>query len=80
MQHRRVKVRELADMCKIVKERFGRILHEELHMRRLSARWVPRLLTIDQKRERINISKECLELFPRNRDEFLRRFITVDET
>ena len=26
------------------------------------------------------ISKQCLEMFQRNPDEFLRRFITVDET
>ena len=29
---------------------------------------------------RVTILKQCLELFQRNPDEFLRRFITVDET
>ncbi|EFN66118.1 hypothetical protein EAG_10637, partial [Camponotus floridanus] len=41
---------------------------------------VPRLLTINQKRIRTNISQECLDLLKRNSTEFLRRFITVDET
>ncbi|KAG5342899.1 AP1G1 protein, partial [Acromyrmex heyeri] len=33
-----------------------------------------------KKRDRVTISKQCLEMFQRNPDEFLRRFITVDET
>ncbi|KAG5337044.1 SETMR methyltransferase, partial [Acromyrmex charruanus] len=55
------------------------ILHEQLGMKKLSARWVPRLLTVDHKRDRMTISKQCLEIFQRNPDEFLRRFITMDE-
>ncbi|KYN03838.1 Acetylcholine receptor subunit alpha-like protein [Cyphomyrmex costatus] len=49
-------------------------------MKKLSARWAPRLLTVDHKRERVTISKQYLEMFQRNPDEFLRRVITVDET
>ncbi|KAG5325865.1 MRP4 protein, partial [Acromyrmex heyeri] len=55
------------------------ILHEQLGMKKLSARWVPRLLTVDHKHDHVTISKQCLEMFQRNPDEFLRRFITVDE-
>ena len=49
-------------------------------MRKLSARWVPRLLTADQKRVRMNISNALLVQFRRNKSEFWRRLITVDET
>ena len=76
----RTKVRELAEAVNISTERVHHILHEYLDMRKLSARWVPRLLTIDHKRERVTISKECLAMFNRNPNEFLRRFVTVDET
>ena len=41
------------------------------------------LLTVDHKRDRVTISKQRLEMFQRNPDEFLRQFttsITVDET
>ncbi|QQP49556.1 Uncharacterized protein FKW44_010266, partial [Caligus rogercresseyi] len=38
------------------------------------------LLTIDHKRNRVTTSMECLALFNRNKDEFFRRFVTVDET
>jgi len=51
-------------------------LHEELGMRKLSAR----LFTVDQKRHRLDISRSCLERFKRNEKDFLRRFITVDKT
>jgi histone-lysine N-methyltransferase SETMAR len=46
---RRMKVREIAETIGISKERVGYILHEELDMKKLCARWVPRLLTADQK-------------------------------
>jgi len=55
------------------------ILHEQLG-KKLSAKWVLRLLTVDHKRDYVTISKQCLEMFQRNLGEFLRRFITVDET
>ena len=53
------------------------ILHESV-----SARWVPRLLTPDNKSNRDINSEQCLTLtlFKRNPKEFLRRFVTVDET
>ena len=72
------KVNEIAKTTGISNERVHHILYKHLHMRKLSARWVPRLLTIDQKREWIY--KHSLGLFQRNREEVLRRFITVHET
>ncbi|KAG5336736.1 SETMR methyltransferase, partial [Acromyrmex heyeri] len=77
---RRVKARELVEATGISHGTVISILHEQLVMKKLSARWVPRLLTVDHKRDRVTISKQCLEMFQRNPDEFLRRFITVDET
>jgi len=41
---------------------------------------VPRLLTPDNKRNRETTSEQCLTLFKRSPNEFLRRFVTVDET
>ena len=49
-------------------------------MKKLSARWVPHLLTVDQKRIRMKISQACLDRFKRNKMDFKRRFITVDVT
>jgi histone-lysine N-methyltransferase SETMAR len=49
LDDQRMKVREIAETTGISKERVGYILHEELDMKKLCARWVPRFLTADQK-------------------------------
>jgi len=49
-------------------------------MKKLSARWVPRLLTVDQKQQRVDDSTAGLALLQRNRADFFRRFVTMDET
>ncbi|XP_030758938.1 uncharacterized protein LOC115884482 [Sitophilus oryzae] len=80
LDDRRIKVREITEVMNISKERVCHILNQELGMRKLSARWVPRLLTLDQKRVRMNISNAMLAQFRRNKSEFWRRLITVDGT
>ncbi|XP_018308488.1 histone-lysine N-methyltransferase SETMAR-like [Mycetomoellerius zeteki] len=77
---RRTKVREVAEAIGVSYGTAFNILHDNLGMKKLSARWMPRLLTVDNKRMRLSISKQCLELFKRNPKEFLRRVVTVDET
>jgi len=80
LDDRWVKVRENAETIGISEECVGYILHEELVMKKLCARWVPHLLTADQKCTRLKISEQCLERFNKNRTDFVRRFITMDET
>lgn len=77
---RRVKVLEIAEAVGISADRVWTILHEHLDMSKLSARWVPRLLTPEQRRNRVVTSESCLKMYKRNPQEFLRRFVTVDET
>jgi histone-lysine N-methyltransferase SETMAR len=77
---RRVKVREIASAVSIWTERVPKILLQHLNMRKLSARWVPQLLTVDQKRDRVRCSRDNLQLFQRNPQDFRHRFVTVDET
>jgi hypothetical protein len=43
-----MKVREIAETTGISKEYVGYILHEELDIKKLCAKWVPHLLTADQ--------------------------------
>ncbi|XP_044313292.1 uncharacterized protein LOC123037293 [Drosophila rhopaloa] len=76
----RLKIREIAETVGMSKDRVGHILHKILGMRKLSAQWVPRLLTPDNKRNRETTSEQCLTLFKRNPKEFLRLFVTIDET
>jgi len=71
LDDRRMKVREIADTIGISKKRVGYILHEELDMKKLCTRRVPRLLTADQKRTRMKISEQCLERFNKNKTDLL---------
>ena len=80
LDDRRMKVREIAEVMNMSKERVCHILNQHLGMRKLCARWVPRLLTVDQKRVRMKISNAPLAQFRGNKSEFRRRLITVDET
>jgi hypothetical protein len=80
MDDRRAKVREIASAVGISSERVHNILHQYLYMRKLSARWVPRLITVDQKQNRVRYSKDNLQLFQRTPQNFRPRFVTVDKT
>ncbi|QQP54963.1 Mariner transposase, partial [Caligus rogercresseyi] len=80
LNDRKVKLIQIAETLKISKERVGHIVDEYWDMRKLCAKWVPRELTIDQKQQRIDDSEQCLKLFNRNQFEFLRRYVTMDET
>ena len=49
-------------------------------MRNLYARWVPRLLTMEQQQRREDVLIECLVMFHSNKANFLRGFVTIDES
>ena len=80
MHDRRVTERYIASSVGISQERVHSILIEDLGMRKLSARWVPKLLTVDQKHTRLIMSRANLNLYETDPDNFLARFVTMDET
>jgi len=49
-------------------------------MRKLSAKWVPKCLNADQKRQPCQSSEQLLEFFRRDPNDFLSRLVTMDET
>jgi hypothetical protein len=75
LDDRRMKVREIAETIGISKERVVYILHEELDMKKLCARWVLHLLMADQKCTRMKISEQCLEHFNKNKTDFVRHLL-----
>ena len=79
-ENRKLELREIADTLKISYGSVYTILHEHLSMRKLLPKWVPRLLTVDQKRQPVVDSERCLEFFRRNKLNFLRRYMTMGET
>jgi [histone H3]-lysine36 N-dimethyltransferase SETMAR len=79
MQDRRLKVSEIAERMDIPKTTIHRMLTDDLNMRKLSARWVPKLLTPSQKQDRVDISNENLDLMEQDWD-LLSTLVTGDET
>ena len=57
---RKSKLREIAGTSKITEGSGFTILHESLGMRKMFSKWVPRLLTPDQKRQRVENSERYL--------------------
>jgi len=49
-------------------------------MRKLSAKWIPKCLNADQKRQRCQSSEQLLNFFRRDPNDFLSRLVTMDET
>ncbi|KAF7278372.1 hypothetical protein GWI33_008504 [Rhynchophorus ferrugineus] len=52
----------------------------DMGMRKLCAKWVPWELTFDQKQRRFDDSGQFLKMIKHNKPEFLRRYVTMDET
>ncbi|XP_067131011.1 protein GVQW3-like [Centruroides vittatus] len=76
----RLKTCEIAETTGISVNRVYYILTENLGMTKVSARRVPRLLTAEQKRVRTLMSKECLVFYQKNPQDFMRQFVTTNET
>ncbi|GFS54521.1 HTH_48 domain-containing protein [Trichonephila clavipes] len=76
---RRLTVREIAQECHISVGSCDGILRKDLNMRRVSAKFVPRLLTEDQQFQRLATSSD---LFQSASDDpkFMKLIITGDES
>jgi len=76
--NRRLTVREVADEVGISIGFSHQIFTEKIEMRRVSAKFVPRFLTDDQKENRVEIIQEMLTSANGN-ENFLKNIITGDE-
>ena len=80
LEDRRISAKSIAEQLGISCERAGSIIHEDLDMRKLYAKWVPKCLNADQKRPRCQQSEQNLECFRRDPKDFLSRMVTMEET
>ena len=80
LNNRRIKVAELALECGISNGSVYTIIHEHLGMSKISARWVPRNLNMQDLHERVESSQELLEVYNANPENFHTRLVTGDET
>lgn len=80
-QNRCITIREIAAQAGIASTRqVHDILTKHLEMRKLTARWVPRLLNDSHKQNRVAASRELLQMSKHLGESFWSRLITVDET
>jgi len=66
LEDRRISAKSIAEQLGISHERVGSIIHEDLDMRKLSAKWVPKYLNADQKHQRCQSSEQNFEFFRRD--------------
>ena len=58
LEDRRISAKSIAEQLGISRERVGSIIHEDVDMRKLSAKWVPKCLNADQKYQRCQSSEQ----------------------
>ena len=80
LNNRRIKVAKLASKCDISNGSVYTIIHEHLGMSKVSARWVPRNLNMQDRQQRVESSQELLEVYNANPEDFHTRLVTGDET
>ena len=57
LEDHRILAKSVAEQLGISRERVGAIIHEDLYMRKLSVRWVPKYLNMYQKRQGWQLSE-----------------------
>ena len=60
--------------------KFHLILKKHLKVRKISASWVPYLLTDEQKRQRVKLAIKLLQMFPKYDKKQVANVVTGDET
>ena len=74
------KVRDIARKVGISLSTVHLILKKHLKVRKISARWVPHLLTDEQKRQRVKVAKKLLQMFPKYDKKQFANVVTGDKT
>ena len=76
----RFTVRHIARKVGISLSTVHLILKKHLKVRKISARWVPHLLTDEQKRQLVKVAKKLLQMFPKYDKKQFANVVTGDET
>jgi len=77
---RRVTIQELVSGSGLSTGTIHLILHEDLSLSKVSARWVPRLLSDDHKRQHLEMARTFKRLHFQQGEAFLRSIVTMDES
>jgi len=80
MEDRRLTVKQIAASAGISVGSVDIILHDNLKMRKVSARWVPRMLTDENKASRVAMCQAMLSRDKGMNSAFFSLIVTMDET
>jgi histone-lysine N-methyltransferase SETMAR len=80
IEDRRISLEQIAHLVGISKGSVHSIIHNILHMNKVTTKWVPRILTPDMRQSRKDCSIELLHLIDCNPQEIFQRIVTGDET
>ena len=75
-ENHRLTVRSIVEQVKLDRETVRKILTEDLDMRKVCAKMIPKTLAEEQKQRRVTIFQDLLE----RQDDILGRVITGDQT
>ena len=73
-------VQEINELSGIHSSSVLKILHERLRLRKICARWVPHLLTDEQKQSRVRLALQVIEKYDKCDPRHLEEIVTGDET
>jgi hypothetical protein len=76
LEDHRISSKSIAEHMGISRERVGSIVHDDVDMRKLCGKWIPKCLSTDQKRQRCQSSEQIFEFFQRDPNDFLSRLMT----
>ena len=71
MRDRRFTMRFIGETLKMCLTSVYSIITQDLMMKKVAARWVPKLLSDTQKDERVGLARQSLRLYEANEDEFI---------
>src|SRR5258705_2666015 len=80
MADRRITEDTIAGVVGISHGTCNSIVHDHLSMSKVSSRWVPKNLSLEQKQLRVSISRAMLTRLQREGDSFLDMVVTEDES
>ncbi|KAL4126372.1 hypothetical protein QTP88_010594 [Uroleucon formosanum] len=76
---RQITQNRIADIVGMSQERVGFII-QQLGYRKICARWVPKMLTQENKKIRVECSQKLLNRYHQEGEQFLLKIVTDDET
>jgi [histone H3]-lysine36 N-dimethyltransferase SETMAR len=79
-EDRRISIEKISHILGISYGSVHSILHEDLHLSKLSSRWVPKMLRFHEKQKRIDCASANLKIYKDNPENFEFRLVTGDET